>query len=168
MTVDANRAIIDMSGGAVGRPLAAMVLPFSNEAFVAGKISAADVASHESQSEVRGKPVFVYNGDFFEGRSMFWNLDAVWKAAYAHARHDASVDIVLHVRNLARTGQISESQMHQWVNRQSPSSGCTLLHQVLASLFLVFHLTFCLERLLGTMHTTFSSQHFWKWVPTKA
>ena len=137
MEVNANRAIIDKSGGAVGQPLAAMVLPFSNEAFVAGKISAADVASHASQSEFKKKPVYVYNGDFFEGLSMFWNLDAMWKAAYARARHDASIDIVLHVRDLARTGQISESQMHQWVNRQSPSSGYTLLHQVLTSLFLI-------------------------------
>ena len=117
-----HRAIIDESGGCVGRPVAAMLLPFSSHARVAG---AGRDALHEQQQE---GPVFVYSDAF--GPSMFWNLDAMWEAAYSRARHDASFDFVLHVNDLACAGRISRTQMRQWVNRQKASSGYTLLHQV--------------------------------------
>jgi len=106
----------------VGRPVAAMLLPFSSHARVAG---AGRDALHEQQQE---GPVFVYSDAF--GPSMFWNLDAMWEAAYSRARHDASFDFVLHVNDLACAGRISRTQMRQWVNRQKASSGYTLLHQV--------------------------------------
>ena len=60
----------------------------------------------------------------------FWSLDAMWETAYSRARYDASIDVVLNVRDLADTGIISKEEMMQWVNRQSPGSGYTILHQV--------------------------------------
>jgi hypothetical protein len=76
------------------------------------------------------RPVLVYSGEFFVGISMFWNLDAMWQAAYSRARHDGSIEVVLHVKELAREGKISEQDMAHWVNRQNVGSGYTLLHQV--------------------------------------
>ena len=61
---------------------------------------------------------------------MFWNLDAMWQAAYSRARNDGSIDIVLHVKELAHACKISKQDMARWVNRQTVSSGYTLLHQV--------------------------------------
>ncbi len=54
----------------------------------------------------------------------------MWETAYSRARYDASIDVVLNVRDLADTGIISKEQMMQWVNHQSPGSGYTILHQV--------------------------------------
>ena len=124
MQVKPHRAVIDESGGCVGQLLAALLLPYSAHACAAG--SGADV-SHGQQYG----PVFVYSEEFRP--SMFWNLDAMWEAAYARARHDASIDFVLHVGDLAREGRISREQMRQWVNRQKASSGYTLLHQVFSA-----------------------------------
>jgi hypothetical protein len=72
----------------------------------------------------------VFSGDFSSRRASFWSLDAMWEAAYSSARLDASIDVVLNVRDLAAAGKISKEQMIQWVNRQNASSGYTLLHQV--------------------------------------
>ncbi len=76
------------------------------------------------------RPVHVYSGEFFEGLSMFWNLDAMWQAAYSRARRDGSIDVVLHVKELAHACKISKQDMAHWVNRQNVGSGYTLLHQV--------------------------------------
>ena len=107
--VTKHRAIIDESGGCVGQRLAAMVLPTSG---------------------IQAEPLCVYSGDFSPRLASFLSLDAMWEAAYSSARLDASIDVVLNVRDLAAAGKISKEQMIQWVNRQNPSSGYTLLHQV--------------------------------------
>jgi hypothetical protein len=109
VAVHKHRAIIDESGGCVGQRLAAMLLPAST---------------------MQAEPLCVYSGSFPLRQALFWTLDAMWETAYSRARCDASIDIVLNIQQLAVSGIISKEQMMQWVNRQNPVSGYTLLHQV--------------------------------------
>lgn len=102
-----------------------MVLPFSDQAPAESTSCMTSAASH-----LQPEPMYVYDREFFVGLNKFWNLNAMWKAAYARLRYDASFEVVMHVRDLAQLGKISEQQMRQWVNRQSDHSGYTLLHQV--------------------------------------
>jgi hypothetical protein len=101
-----------------------MLLPLSDQ-------PSAESTGHTSAATyLQPEPTYVYDTEFVVGLDKFWNLDAMWEAAYVRLRHDASFEVVTHVRDLAKAGEISEVQMRHWVNRQSDNSGYTLLHQV--------------------------------------